>query len=437
MNVIVIVADSLRQDHLGCYGNGWIVTPALDAFAAAACVIDGAHADSLATVPCRTSMLTGRICFPFRPWQPLERDDRPVAEWLWERGGTSALVTDVYHLHKPGYNLDRGFDERVFIRGQEYDPWILPGQVDEAAIEAACARQFKPSPHADSARFEANFRRYLRNIARREREEDYFCAQVVTRAIEWLERHRGTDRLFLWVDMFDPHEPWDPPLELKEPYNPGHTGPEIIDPVPSPVQGYLTREEMANIRALYAGEVTLVDRWVGKLLDAVRRMGFFENTLIVFTSDHGEPLDDHGIVRKARPWLYQELVAVPMIVHHPDGAGAGERRDTIVRLSDIAPTICEAAGVEPMPGTHGTSLLPLVRGEVASLRDFALTGMHNSAASIRDGRWSYLRCRDREPELFDRAADPAEQTNVAADYPDEAARLHAEMQRQIGELRWE
>jgi len=437
VNVIMIVADSLRADHLGCYGNEWIRTPALDAFARQACVIDGARADSLATVPCRTSMMLGRINFPFRPWQPLEGDDRPVAEWLWERGGTSCFVTDVYHLHKPGFNFDRGFDERVFIRGQEYDPWLAEDDVDSAAVDELVERHFKPSPHVDAAMWPERFRQYCRNISVREREEDYFCAQVALRAIQWLERHAGGDRLFLWVDMFDPHEPWDPPPELKQPYDPGYADIDIIDPVPSPVEGYLSPAEMANIRALYAGEVTLVDRWVGRLLDAARELDYFENTMIIFTSDHGEPLDDHGIVRKCRPWLYEELVSVPLIVHLPDGAGAGERRRALVRLSDMAPTICDAMGVEPMPGTHGASLLPLVRGEVDSLRDYALTGIHNAAASIRDGRWSYLRCRDREPELYDRDADPTEQHNVIADYPNEAARLDHEMHRQIAELTWE
>ena len=159
MNVIVIVADSFRKDHLGCYGNDWISTPNLDAFAARSCVIDGAYADSLNTAPCRTSMMLGRVNFPHRPWQPFERDDLPVAEWLWDKGVTSAFITDGYHLHKHGHNFDRGFDERVFIRGQEYDPWVLPAQVDERAIEEAFRRHFKPSEgSASSDRTAANFR---------------------------------------------------------------------------------------------------------------------------------------------------------------------------------------------------------------------------------------------------------------------------------------
>jgi len=435
VNVIVIVADSFRKDHLGCYGNSWISTPNLDAFAAKSCLIDGAYADSLNTGPCRTSMMQGRVNFPFRPWQPFERGDLPVAEWLWDKGFTSALITDVYHLHKPGYNYERGFDERVFIRGQEYDPWILPGEVDEDAIEEAFERQFKPSDVSDkTGRMSQMFRQYLRNISVREREEDYFCAQVCNRAIDWLATHRGEDNLFLWADLFDPHEPWDPPLEFKEQYNPGYEGAEIIDPVPSEVEGYLTPEEMANVRALYAGEVTFVDRWIGRLLDAAKQLGYFEDTMIVFTSDHGEPLNDHGYVRKHRPWLYEELAAVPLIVHLP-GEAVGERREALVRLSDMAPTICDAAAVEPMPNVHGTSVLPLVRGEVASLRDCAITGIHCQSASIRDGRWSLLLPGGSGAnELYDREADPCERNNLIARYPDEARRLEAQFRRELEAL---
>ncbi len=438
MNVIVIVADSFRKDHLGCYGNEWIETPNLDRFAERGCLIDGAYADSLNTGPCRTSMMQGRVNFPFRPWQPFERDDLPVAEWLWDKGATSAFITDVYHLHKHGYNYDRGFDERVFIRGQEYDPWILPSQVDAAQIDEAFDRQFKPSPVSEKTeRMERGFRQYLRNISVREQEEDYFCAQVCLRAIDWLEKHRGEDNLFLWVDLFDPHEPWDPPLEIKEQYNPGYTGPEIIDPVPSDVEGYLTPGEMENVRALYAGEVTFVDRWIGNLLYAAEGLGYFEDTVIIFTSDHGEPLDDHGYVRKHRPWLYEELAAVPLIVHLP-GAGEGERREALVRLSDIAPTICDAAGADPMPGSHGTSLLPLVRGDVAGLRDYAITGIHSQSAAIRDGRWTLLLPGGSgEHELYDRESDPAELTNVIDGYPDEAFRLERQFRRELEDLTWE
>jgi len=183
MNIIVIVADSLRRDHLGCYGNEWISTPNLDAFSREACLFEGAYADSLNTIPARTSMWSGRIGFPFRGWQTFEARDPLVAEWLWDKGYRSALITDVYHMHKPGMNCGRGFDETIFIRGQEYDPYL----VDET-VETDFERHFKPSPHNDqSSMWGERFKQYLRNVSVREGKEDYFCAQVVQRAVQWLE----------------------------------------------------------------------------------------------------------------------------------------------------------------------------------------------------------------------------------------------------------
>jgi arylsulfatase A-like enzyme len=125
MNVIVIMADSLRVDHLGCYGNDWIRTPNLDRFAAESCVFDMAFSEGLPTVPTRTSLFTGRYTFPFRGWQRLEHNDVVLAEVLWSSGYTSALITDTYHLHKPQMAFERGFDYVHFIRGQEGDPYIL------------------------------------------------------------------------------------------------------------------------------------------------------------------------------------------------------------------------------------------------------------------------------------------------------------------------
>ncbi|MDH7570100.1 MAG: sulfatase-like hydrolase/transferase, partial [Armatimonadota bacterium] len=122
MNVIVVVTDSLRRDHLGCYGNRWIQTPCIDAFAQEGALFEEAYSEGLPTLPTRTAWWTGRFTFPFRGWQHFELSDALLAEVLWSRGYTTALITDVYHLHKPGMNCGRGWDTVQFIRGQEYDP---------------------------------------------------------------------------------------------------------------------------------------------------------------------------------------------------------------------------------------------------------------------------------------------------------------------------
>ncbi|GIX08125.1 MAG: hypothetical protein KatS3mg115_2528 [Candidatus Poribacteria bacterium] len=131
MNVVVIVTDSLRADHLGChpkavsYHGKKIQTPNLDRLAAEGVLFTRAFSESLPTMPTRHTWWTGRVQFPFRGWQPFENSDYLLAEVLWDRGYTSALITDTYHMHKPVYNCGRGFDTVVWVRGQEYDPWIV------------------------------------------------------------------------------------------------------------------------------------------------------------------------------------------------------------------------------------------------------------------------------------------------------------------------
>ena len=143
MNVIVIVTDSLRPDYMGCYGSTWVKTPHLDAFAKESTLVKYAYSEGLPTMPTRTAWWTGKYTFPFRGWQPLELTDVLLAEYLWDRGFVSAMITDVYHMHKPSYNCGRGFDYVQFIRGQEYDPYILDGSID---VEDLFKKHFKPRP---------------------------------------------------------------------------------------------------------------------------------------------------------------------------------------------------------------------------------------------------------------------------------------------------
>lgn len=455
MNAIVIVADSLRLDHLGCYGNEWISTPNLDAFARESLVFDQAFSEGLPTLPTRTAMWTGRHTLPFRGWQALEPKDIVLAEWLWDKGFTTGLITDVYHMHKPGMGYSRGFDTAEFLRGQEYDPWVVDDTLD---VSAGMARHFKPNPQEErSSWFEDGFRQYLRNLSRRRTEEDYFVAQVCRRAVEWLERMRGRDNLLLWVDCFDPHEPWDPPEDFYRRYaDSSYQGQQILDPVPSVVKGYLSEDELRNTKALYAGEVSFVDRWVGYLLQEARRLGYFDDSLILFTTDHGEPFGDHGIVRKCRPWNYEELVHVPFLLRLPDGTGAGTRTDAIFQLCDVAPTLYDFLGIAPPDGQTGRSILPVVRGETQGVRDFACIGHHGKSWTWRDHDWSlhlflggakgFDAAKDPAVpvqipvasgrELYNLRTDPREQVNVVESEPERADSLELQLRRFMSSLKW-
>jgi len=436
MNVIVLVADSLRVDHLGCYGSS-VRTPNLDLLAADSAIFDQAYAENLPTLPCRTAWWTGQHLFAQRGWQPLELSDCLLAEVLWDKGFTSALISDTYHMHKPVYNYGRGFDTAVWVRGQEYDPWI----VDED-IQVDLSRLHRLRGDQNDDLWESRFSQYLRNVSWYETEEDYSVARVVKAAISWLEQtsRKQKDNLFLWVDCFDPHEPWDPPPPFREMYDPDYRGQELIDPVPGPVGGYMTEEELKHTRALYSGEVSFVDRWIGVLLDRIRDLGLYDNSLIMFTSDHGEPFGEHGIVRKAQPWNYEELAHIPWLIRHPEGWGRGERFSCFVQPPDLMPTVLETLGfsddlvlpyLAPVRHTFpqdvvinnaeatltGRSLLPILAGESESVRDFAITAHYGAQWSIRTEQWAYLFNLDGRPsELYNRTSDLAEQSDVWASH---------------------
>jgi len=301
----------------------------------------------------------------------------------------------------------------------------------------------------DEELWRPRFRQYLMNVSVRRSEEDYFCAQVVNAGIDWLDRRRSDEPFFLWMDLFDPHEPWDPPAPYDTMYNPGYEGQVLIDPIPGFVEGYLSPEEVAEIAALYAGEVSFVDRWVGQFLQAVKQRGLWDDTLIVFTTDHGELLGERNCMRKARPWPYEELSRIPFLMHLPGDEGRGQVIDALTQTTDLMPTLLDAAGL-PLPGgTHGASLLSLVRGECDRLRDFAISGFHGQSWSLRNNEWSlYLWLADyatkpwdpiqpNTRELYRLAQDPGETCNLIDQHPEVADRLELALRRFIEGLKWE
>ncbi len=431
MNVIVIINDSLRWDHLGCYGNNWIKTPNIDKLASESALFDYFYPEGLPTVPCRTTFFTGRFTFPFRGWQRLEPTDILLAEILWNKGFTSALITDVYHLHKPSMAFERGFDYTQHIRGHEGDPWVL-----DESIEVDIDRYYKGDGKDKAVR--QQLIQYLRNIHLWKSEEDTFVARVVKAGIGWLEGQPRKDNLLLWLDCFDPHEPWDPPPPYNRMYtDPNYSGKDIIQPIPGKVEGYLTPEELNHIARLYAGKVTLCDHWVGQFLDKVKELGMYDNTLIIYTTDHGEPFGDHGIIRKAEPLLYEELVHIPLIIRHPEGMGAGKRLDALVETTEIFPTILDFLNVRRPPRIHGASLLPIMSGEVESIRDYAYMGQFKRAWRINDREWSLLLNLDKDnsKELYNLREDPGEKQDLISVKPQKAMELELELRRFVSGLR--
>lgn len=414
MNLVCIMLDTLRYDHIAALGKQWVHTPNLDRFAGEAAVFERAYVGSFPTIPCRTDLFTGRYTFPHRGWSPLPREEPVLATLLRGAGYTSQLIVDTYHMLKDGYHFDRGFDGWEFIRGQENDRYI---------VDASLA----PTPPAPMEKMPRLGDRYLRNVAGRRVEEDWFAPQVMRAAVRWLERNRGLDRFLLWVDCFDPHQPWDPPRHYVDLYDPGYQGDEVIYPTPGPVD-YLTPAEMRHVQALYAGEVTMVDRWVGEVLGAIDRLGHRGDTLVVVMSDHGCYMNypgDQGRVEK--PWpLYEAVAHEVLLLRHPEGWGAGRRFGQLVQPVDLLPTLLEAAGVPAPAPLEGQSLLDLLRphgGPRDWGRRVAVSCPYRQGPTLTTDRWSLVYQADRPAHLFDLRADPVQAVDLAAAHPEVVGEL--------------
>jgi len=437
MNVILLVNDTFRRDHLGCYGNDWIQTPNLDAFAERAAIFDQAYIGSYPTVPNRWDVATGKYGFPTRGWEPLRREDRTMAQMLGRAGVHTQIIWDTPMLASHDYNYTRGFKGVTFTHGQKGDPWITNPDLPV---------RFRGQPH--KIKNVRSLDNYLRNHFDRRHEREYPVARTMWDAIEWLETNHNHERFFLYVDMWDPHEPFDCPWYDYELYaDPSFDGDQLTYPQYGR-STFMTEAEHQNCRALYAGQVTLVDRWVGRFLDMADRLGLFEDTLIIWTTDHGHLFGEHELHGKPGAEmgrLYEETTRIPLLVHHPEGVAAGEHVAGIVQPADILPSVLEFMDVTVPEDVEGVSFLPLMRGETdegrvtafsnrypqnaATVGGSAFDGWVGSGRVVEPGTvttdtWTYICMPAGLPsELYNLEDDPAQEHNVIDDHPEVAAEL--------------
>lgn len=167
--------------------------------------------------------------------------------------------------------------------------------------------------------------RYPANIDEMEG-EDCFPARVFGEASRWLRMNRSHEKAFLWVDSFDPHEPWDPPNSFNKYTSPCYSGPRLILPMGGEATNWASEEEIDFIRGLYAGEASLVDHWFGFFYETLEELGYLESSIILVLADHGHPLADHGKFLKGADRLYNELLKVPFLVRLPEGAMRGRAK---------------------------------------------------------------------------------------------------------------
>jgi len=432
MNIIQIVSDTFRRDFLGCYGNSWVHTEHLNRFAKESVVFDRAYIASFPTIPNRHDLFTGRYTFVYSMWSPLPKDEVILSQLLRQAGYTTMLIVDTYHMIRDAHYFDRGFDGWWWIRGQEHDRYMTNPTIDPPERKRALDSQ------------------YLRNVSQRRFEENYFVAQTMTAATKWLElNYDQHQKFFLHIDTFDPHEPWDPPQWYSDMYDPTWKGGDVaggayVSGVPRPTASDLTTEELNHLRALYAGEVTLVDRWIGKLLQKIEDLGLYENTAVIFTTDHGTYIGEHGYVGK-RDHLYEEVAHIPLVVRTPDSLGVKPSRcEAIVQSPDLMPSILDLAGVSLPRTVQGRSVLPLLQDKETKEREIAVSAPSfvgreiPSWLTVTSKDWSLLAALTTKPadvhrkervqsELYSLTKDPSQTRNLYDEKTSVADELRSKM----------
>ncbi len=408
--VLLICVDTLRSDGLSCYG-GKISTPHMDALARESVCFESAHSNAPWTLPSVASMLTGLT--------PLAHDVvhivdngfdsmRPLAERLRAAGyRTGSIGYNPFlsgrHAHFDG--LQSSIEEPLF------GPWIPSGS---GAAFTLWGRLFPASSFV------------------------FLSTDDLTRlAVDWIAANAQTD-WFLWVHYFDPHGPYEPP----PPWMPAGAGTrmakESFDPAPHGRRALdFSPEDLARIGDLYGGEVRWVDAGVGAIVQRLKDLSQFEDTLIVLTSDHGDELMEHGGLGHGHT-LYEELLHVPLLIK-PAGPSSGRSVANRVALDSLVPTVLELLEVPFRPDEFsGRSLVPLwtgAGGEGLDHPSFA-TAIHNTpdggCRSVIFRDFKYVKSlRSGREELYDLESDPGELHDLSLERPEvvEQARALLEAER--------
>ncbi len=450
MNIICICLDTFRADIIG-EGKKYshTQTPNLDLFASESINFTQAFGEGQPTLQIRRGLFTGQRTFPWRynfdrrghwhhapGWHKIPPEQDTIAEVLLQNGYLTACISDTYHMFKPTMNFSRGFAHLDFVRGQESDNWRSG---DPRLVEDQLRKIVREPINWPRHTGLIN---YLLNQRHRRSEDDYSCARVFQSACDWLTDNHQVGPFFLWIDSFDPHEPWDPPQKYADLYYSDYSGKDFINPGAAKEGDGPTDEELRRIEALYLGEVTFVDQCIGRLLSQVETLKLKDETIIVVLSDHGTQLRDQGDFGKNSRELHPFNTQINLLVRHPEGP-RNHSVSSFVQNHDLMPTLLSQLGI-PCAWTDGQDIWPLVTGQVDSIRDRVITswadfsvGNARGRVSVRDKQWNFCTSVGYEDEngdeLFDLNTDSEEVHNVAIQHPDLVAIYRSEIESLLGQ----
>jgi len=393
-NAVVILLDSLNRHLLGAYGSDEFATPNLDRFAARSARFTNHHAGSLPCMPARHDLIVGSLDFLWRPWGSIELWEEPITRLLRRNGVVTQLISDHPHLFETGgENYHSEFTAWDYVRGHESDTWR--SRPDASWIGAPdFGRGHMPYD---------NSRGFFRD------EADFPGPRTMTAARNFLRDdapwHRARDeRFLLFVDEFDPHEPFDTPEPWASLYDPdwdvAEDGAHLIWPPYTDgaiANGTIDERQGRQIRAQYGAKLSMIDHWFGSVLDELDDGDWWDDTVVIVCTDHGHYLGERDIWGKPAVPLFEPILHTPLFVSWPGltdrTAGAAASVDSLTTNVDLHATLCDLFGVRAAHRTHGRSLRPLLDADhpATSIRDWAVAGVWGREIHLLDAHRKYVR----------------------------------------------
>ncbi|MEM9429876.1 MAG: sulfatase-like hydrolase/transferase [Pseudomonadota bacterium] len=434
-DIVFIITDQQRYDTIAALGASHMDTPNIDRLAKTGVSFSQCHVTAPSCVPCRASLFTGY--YPHT--NGVLANGQP-----WSRTWVSALADAGYHcvsigkMHTIPYDAKAGFQERYVVENKDrylegrwfFDEW-------DKALASHGLRKQQREDYRKRPDYTDRLGAFTWDLPPRLHSDTF----VGDTACWWLKTKPVDKPLFLVVGFPGPHPPYDPTPDLAEKYMardvplPDVSEAELADLAAPWVEKRQhdveidhdsvawklnpSTEELRRMRAYYYANVEMIDQEVGHILDTLETRGNMDNTIVIFTSDHGDNLGDHGLSQKWAP--YDCVTRVPLIVSAPGRFGAARSVDALVQLFDLAPTILEWAGVSPNPSFEAQSLNPVLEGAPFEGRrhvfceqagDVNMTGA-SYLTMIRSKTHKLVHFRGTEEgQLFDLAADPGETRNL-------------------------
>lgn len=381
MKAVMLMFDTLTRNHLAPYG-GDAITPNFTRLAQESAQFDNFYVGSMPCMPARRELHTGRYNFLHRSWGPLEPFDFSAMQALRQHGVHTHMVTDHKHYWRDGgATYHTRYSTFEFIRGQEGDCW--KGQVEKPVI------RWQGNEDEETLRRRAGrMTQDLINRAAMPTQQEHFTHRTISAGMAFLETNCEQDNWFLQMECFDPHEPFFVPEKYLTQYG---CKPEDFDGWVPYYCGAPGGKEDEKARKFYQALITMCDDYLGQVMDKLKALNLWDDTLFIVCTDHGFLLGEHQWWGKNIMPVYNEIANTPFFIRDPRSKTGGVRRQALAQTVDIPATLLEYFEV-PRPATMtGRPLRPTIEND-EPIRDYALFGYFGGHINITDGEYVYMRC---------------------------------------------